>query len=44
MAYRFNISGLIKFIINKMLGIYFLLVLYINLKSLYKCFIKLSII
>jgi hypothetical protein len=44
MAYSFNISALIKFIINKVLGIDLLLVLYTNLKSLYKCFVKLSTI
>jgi hypothetical protein len=43
-AYSLNISALIKFIINKVLGIDLLLVFYINLKSLYKCLIKLSII
>jgi hypothetical protein len=44
MAYSFNISVLVKFIINKVLGIDLLLVLYINSKSLYKCLVKLSII
>jgi hypothetical protein len=44
MAHGFNISALIKFIINKVLGINLLLVFYINLKSLYKCLIKLSTI
>jgi hypothetical protein len=32
------------FIINKALKIKFLFIIYINLKSLYKCFVKLSII
>ncbi|KAE9370552.1 hypothetical protein N431DRAFT_343477, partial [Stipitochalara longipes BDJ] len=43
-THNFNISALIKSIINKILGINLLLVLYINLKSLYKYLIKLGII
>ncbi|KAE9372116.1 hypothetical protein N431DRAFT_340376, partial [Stipitochalara longipes BDJ] len=43
-AYSFNIGALIKSIINKILGINLLLVLYIDLKSLYKYLIKLGII
>ena len=42
--YNFNIKALIKFIINKILKINFLLIVYINLKSFYKYFIKLNII
>jgi hypothetical protein len=43
MAYSFNIGALIKSIINKILEIELLLVIYIDLKSLYKCLIKLGI-
>jgi hypothetical protein len=42
MAYSFNISALIKSIINKILEIELLLIVYINSKLLYKCFIKLG--
>jgi hypothetical protein len=42
MAYSFNISTLIKSIINKVLEIELLLVVYIDLKLLYKCLIKLG--
>jgi hypothetical protein len=44
MTYSFNISTLVKFIINKILEIELLLVVYINSKLLYKCLIKLRII
>jgi hypothetical protein len=44
MAYNFNISTLVKYIINRILEIEILLVVYINLKSLYKCLIKLGTI
>ncbi|KAE9375730.1 hypothetical protein N431DRAFT_334392, partial [Stipitochalara longipes BDJ] len=43
-TYSFNIGVLVKFIINKILGINLLLVLYIDLKSLYKYLIKLGTI
>jgi hypothetical protein len=43
MAYSFNISALIKSIINKVLEIELLLVIYIDLKLLYKYLIKLGI-
>jgi hypothetical protein len=43
MAYSFNISTLVKSIINKVLEIELLLVVYINSKLLYKCLIKLGI-
>ena len=43
MAYSFNISILVKSIINKVLEIELLLVIYINSKLLYKCLIKLDI-
>ena len=43
MAYGFNISALVKSIINKVLEIELLLVIYTDLKSLYKCLIKLGI-
>jgi hypothetical protein len=42
MAYSFNISTLIKSIINKVLEIELLLVIYTNSKLLYKCLIKLE--
>jgi phosphoribosyl-AMP cyclohydrolase len=42
MAYSFNIDTLVKSIINKVLEIELLLVVYMNLKSLYKCLIKLG--
>ena len=42
MAYGFNISALVKSIINKVLEIELLLVIYINLKLLYKYLIKLG--
>jgi hypothetical protein len=44
MIYSFNISTLIKSIINKILEIELLLVIYINSKLLYKCLIKLDTI
>jgi hypothetical protein len=44
MAYNFNIGTLVKFIINKVLEIELLLVVYVNLKLLYKCLIKLGTI
>jgi hypothetical protein len=42
MAYGFDISALIKFIIDKVLKIDLLLIFYINSKSLYKCLVKLD--
>jgi hypothetical protein len=42
MAYSFNISILVKSIINRILEIELLLVIYINSKLLYKCLIKLG--
>jgi hypothetical protein len=42
--YDFDIRVLVKVIINKILKIKLLLIVYINLKSLYKYFIKLKII
>jgi hypothetical protein len=42
MAYGFNMGALVKSIINKVLEIELLLVVYINLKSLYECLIKLG--
>jgi hypothetical protein len=44
MGYSFNISDLVKSIINRILEIKLLLIIYINLKLLYKCLIKLDII
>jgi hypothetical protein len=44
MAYGFNISTLVKSIINRVLEIELLLVVYTNLKLLYKCLIKLGTI
>jgi len=43
-AYSFNISGLVKSIINKALEIEVLLVIYIDSKSLYKYLVKLGTI
>jgi hypothetical protein len=43
MAHGFNISALVKSIINKILEIELLLVIYINSKSLYEYLIKLGI-
>jgi len=43
MAYGFNISAFIKFIINKALGVNLLLVLCTDSKLLYNCLIKLGI-
>jgi hypothetical protein len=42
MAYSFNISTLVKSIINKILEIELLLIVYIDSKFLYKCLIKLG--
>ena len=42
MAYRFNISAAIKLIIKQLLQIKLLFILYTDLKSLYKCLIKLG--
>ena len=42
--YNFNIKTLIKIIINKIFKIKLLLIIYINLKLLYKYFIKLKTI
>jgi hypothetical protein len=44
MAYGFNMGALVKFIINKVLEIELLLVVYIDLKSLYEYLIKLGTI
>jgi hypothetical protein len=43
-VYDFNIKVLIKAIINKILKIKLLLIIYINLKLLYKYLVKLRII
>ena len=43
MAYSFNISTLVKSIINRILEMKLLLVVYINSKLLYECLIKLDI-
>ena len=43
MAHGFNIGALVKSIINKILEIELLLVIYIDLKLLYKYLIKLGI-
>jgi hypothetical protein len=43
-AYSFNMSGLVKSIINKALEIEVPLVIYIDSKSLYKCLVKLGTI
>jgi hypothetical protein len=43
MAHGFNISTLVKSIINRVLEIELLLVIYMDSKLLYKCFIKLGI-
>jgi len=43
-AYSFNISGLVKSIINKVLEIEVSLVVYIDSKSLYKYLVKLGTI
>jgi len=43
-AHGFNISSLVKFIINKVLEIEVLLVVYIDSKSLYKYLVKLGTI
>jgi hypothetical protein len=42
MAHGFNIGALVKSIINRVLEIELLLVIYTDLKSLYKCLIKLG--
>ena len=42
MAYGFDIGTTIKLTVKQLLQIKLLLVLYINSKSLYKCFIKLG--
>ncbi len=44
MVHGFNIGVLVKFIINKILGINLLLVVYTDSKSLYECLIKLGTI
>jgi hypothetical protein len=44
MAYSFNISTLVKSIINRVLEIELLLVIYMNSKLLYECLIKLGTI
>jgi hypothetical protein len=43
-TYSFDIKTLIKVIINKIFKIKLLLIVYINLKSLYEYFVKLKII
>ena len=42
MAHGFNIGALVKSIINKALEMKLLLVVYMDLKLLYKCLIKLG--
>jgi hypothetical protein len=42
MAYGFNISTLVKSIINRILEMKLLLVVYTDSKSLYECLIKLG--
>jgi hypothetical protein len=42
MAYGFNISTLVKSIINRILEIELLLVIYTDSKSLYECLVKLE--
>ena len=42
MAYRFNIGAIIKLTIKQLLQIELPLVLYTNLKLLYKCLVKLG--
>jgi hypothetical protein len=44
MSYSFNIGALVKSIINKVLEIELLLVIYMDLKLLYKYLIKLNTI
>jgi hypothetical protein len=41
-AYRFDIKAVIKFTVNKILNINLLFIMYIDLKSLYNCLIRLS--
>jgi len=43
MAHSFNIGALVKFIIDKVLGIDLPLILCIDSKSLYECLVKLGI-
>ena len=43
-AYSFNIDILVKSIVNRILEMNLLLVIYIDLKLLYKCLIKLETI
>jgi hypothetical protein len=42
MAYSFNMGTLIKSIINRVLEMELLLVIYTDLKLLYKCLVKLG--
>jgi hypothetical protein len=42
MVYSFDIGALIKATIKKMLGIDLLIVIYIDLRSLYDCLVKLG--
>jgi hypothetical protein len=42
MAYGFNIGAVIKSIVDKILNINLLLIMCIDLKSLYNCLIRLS--
>jgi hypothetical protein len=44
MIYSFDIRTLIKVIVDKVFRIKLLLIVYIDLKLLYECFIKLRII
>lgn len=43
MAHGFNIGAVIKVIVGKILGLAILILLYIDLKSLYDCLVKLDI-
>jgi hypothetical protein len=42
LAYRFDIKATIKSIVNKILNINLLFIIYIDLKLLYNCLIRLS--
>ena len=44
MAYRFDIGAVIKLTVKQLLQIKLPLILYTDLKSLYKCLVKLSTI
>lgn len=43
MAYKFDIRVIIKAILGKIVGSIILLILYIDLKLLYNCLVKLNI-